>query len=304
MNNIFLGSTFWMTAIILSVITHVIIKSLTSEIDFLVIIFSRFSFSLPLLLIIAFFLRKKKLFKINNHKIMLTRSFFGIITMIPVFLSLQLIPIALVTTLAQSSAIFVTILSPLFLGEKIGIVRSFAVILGLIGVFLMTNIINVIDGTNNLSALGLTLATFSAVSQAGLAITLRKLGKTEHPASTALIHNLITSAIISISILFFGSKFIGTSGQYGFDIFTNSHRLIIILILLGVLGSIVQLTMAASYKYAEATVLSTLRYLSIPLATILGYIIWNEIPNFQQLLGGLLIITSCLVITIREIKVK
>ena len=46
--------------------------------------------------------------------------------------------------------------------------------------------------------------------------------------------------------------------------------------------------MAQSYKYAEATILVTLRYLAIPLATLFGYIIWNEIPSYNQIIGCLL----------------
>ena len=60
--------------------------------------------------------------------------------------------------------------------------------------------------------------------------------------------------------------------------------------------------MAQSYKYAEATILVTLRYLAIPLATFFGYIIWGEIPTYNQIIGGLIVIGSCLLITYREIR--
>ena len=60
--------------------------------------------------------------------------------------------------------------------------------------------------------------------------------------------------------------------------------------------------MAQSYKFAEATILVTLRYLAIPLAALFGYIIWNEIPSLNQFLGGIIVIFSCLLITYREMK--
>ena len=62
--------------------------------------------------------------------------------------------------------------------------------------------------------------------------------------------------------------------------------------------------MATSYKYAEATILVTIRYLAIPLAVVFGYIIWKETLNTNQIFGGGLILTSCVLITIREIKSK
>ena len=114
-----------------------IIKSLSGEVDFIITLFSRFSYSLPILFILAYVARKSLLFQVNNWKNIALRSFFGFVTMIMVFSSLQLIPIGLTTALAQSSAIYVTLLSPFVLGEKIGLVRWSAVIFGLIGAGLL-----------------------------------------------------------------------------------------------------------------------------------------------------------------------
>ena len=224
--------------------------------------------------------------------------------MIMVFSSLQLIPIGLTTALAQSSAIYVTLLSPFVLGEKIGVVRWSAVIFGLIGVFLMINPISIINETTELSALGVYFAFGSALTHAALALILRRIGKTEHPATTALIHNLLTSLVITFIIIFFGTKFYGKSSDYGIEIFITPNNILYTLISLGMIGSFVQYLMAQSYKYAEATILVTLRYLAIPLATLFGFIIWNEIPTINKVIGGLVVIGSCLLITYREIKKK
>jgi len=279
-----------------------IIKFLTGEVDFIITLFARFVYSLPVLFLLALIARKMLFFQINNWKNIFIRSLFGFVTMIMVFSSLQLIPIGLTTALAQSSAIYVTLLSPFVLGEKIGFIRWTAVIAGLIGVFLMINPISMLEKTTKLSSLGLLLAFGSAITHAGLALILRKIGKTEHPASTALIHNLITSLIIIFAIIFFGTKFYGTHGKYGIEILITPNYVFFYLIFLGFIGSLVQYLMAQSYKYAEATILVTLRYLAIPIAAIFGYIIWNEIPTSNQIMGGSIVIGSCLLITYREMK--
>ena len=304
MSSNIIGSLIWIIFIFLSVSTHLIIKSLTGEIDFIVTLFSRFAFSLPILVILAYLARKKLFLQINNWVNILLRSCFGFMTMVMFFSSLQLIPIGLTTALAQSSAIFVTILSPLILQEKIGIIRWVAVIIGLLGVYLMIDPVSIINNTSHLSKLGLSLAFGSAITHAGLALILRKIGKTEHPASTALIHNLITSIIITFTIIIFGTKFYGTSGNFGTGILITPNFILATLILLGVLGSFVQYLMAQSYKYAEATILVTLRYLAIPLATIFGFIIWDEIPTTKQIFGGAIVISACLLITYREMRKK
>ena len=304
MNPNLIGSITWIFFIFLSLFTHITIKSLTNEVDFIVTIFSRFAFSLPILFLIAYLARKKLFLQINNWRNIVLRSFFGFITMIMVFSSLQLIPIGLTTALAQSSAIFVTLLSPFVLGEKIGLIRWTAVIFGLIGVYLMIDPISIIKATSNLSTLGLSLAFCSAITHAILALILRKIGKSEDPSTTALIHNLITSITIVLAIIFFGTKFYGKTGDFGLEIFITPNMILISLIILGFVGSFVQYLMAVSYKYAEATILVTLRYLAIPLAATLGYIIWNEVPTVNQIYGGLIVISSCLLITLRELKKK
>ena len=299
-----IGSIIWIIFILLSVTTHMIIKSLTGEVDFIITLFSRFAFSLPILFIIAFLARKKLILQINNWKNIILRSCFGFVTMVMVFSSLQLIPIGLTTALAQSSAIYVTLLSPFILGEKIGWIRWIATICGLLGVFFMIDPISIVKNTSNLSNLGLFLAFGSALTHAGLAIILRKIGKTEHPATTALIHNLITSIVITFIIIIFGTRFYGIQGKYGIEILLETNSLLYTLIILGLIGSFVQYLMAQSYKYAEASLLVTLRYLAIPVATIFGYTIWNEIPTINQIIGGTIVIASCLLITYREMKLN
>ncbi len=302
MSSNLIGSIIWILFIFLSLFTHMIIKALSGDVDFIITLFSRFAYSLPVLFILAYIARKSFLLQINNWTNIALRSFFGLVTMIMVFSSLQLIPIGLTTALAQSSAIYVTLISPFVLGEKIGLIRWTAVIAGLIGVFLMINPISIINKTSDLSANGIYLAFGSAISHAALAVILRRIGKTEHPATTALIHNLIISLIITFAIIFFGTKFYGKNGVYGIEIFLIPNSILFTLISLGIIGSFVQYLMAQSYKYAEATILVTLRYLAIPLATVFGYIIWNEIPSYNQIFGGLIVIGSCLLITLREIN--
>ena len=302
MSSNIIGSLIWIIFIFLSLFTHMIIKSLSGDVDFIITLFSRFAYSLPILFILAYIARKSLLIQVNNWKIVALRSFFGFVTMIMVFSSLQLIPIGLTTALAQSSAIYVTLLSPFVLGEKIGLIRWTAVIAGLIGVFLMINPISIINKTSDLSAFGIYLAFGSALTHAALALILRKIGKTEHPATTALIHNLVTTLVITFTIVFFGTKFYGKTGEYGLEILITPNNLLYTLVSLGIIGSFVQYLMAQSYKYAEATILVTLRYLAIPLATFFGFIIWNEIPSYNQIIGGLVVIGSCLLITYREIK--
>ena len=86
MSSNIIGSLIWIMFIFLSLFTHMIIKSLTGEVDFIITLFSRFAYSLPILFILAYIARKSYLFQVNNWKNIALRSFFGFVTMIMVLM--------------------------------------------------------------------------------------------------------------------------------------------------------------------------------------------------------------------------
>ena len=65
-----------------------------------------------------------------------------------------------------------------------------------------------------------------------------------------------------------------------------------------------QLTFTYAFKFGEAVVLAPIRYLSVPGAIIAGLIIWFEVPSVLEIIGSVITILSCLVITWREIIKK
>ena len=77
-----------------------------------------------------------------------------------------------------------------------------------------------------------------------------------------------------------------------------------LLILIGLFGSIANLLLTQSYKLAEVSLTTPLKYLSLVFAIIFGFFIWNEIPKALTLLGSGLVIISSLIIFIRENKLK
>ena len=76
MTNNLLGSLIGLVGIVLALITHMMVKDLTYDVDFLMILFGRFVFSLPLLFIFAIISRKSNFLQINNWFYVLLRSVF------------------------------------------------------------------------------------------------------------------------------------------------------------------------------------------------------------------------------------
>ena len=73
---------------------------------------------------------------------------------------------------------------------------------------------------------------------------------------------------------------------------------------LGLSGSIANLLLTQSYRLAEASLVTPIKYLSLVFAIIFGFFIWSEIPKALTILGSGLVIVSSLIIFIRENKLK
>ena len=74
--------------------------------------------------------------------------------------------------------------------------------------------------------------------------------------------------------------------------------------ILGLCGSIANLLLTQSYRLAEASLVTPIKYLSLVFAIIFGFFIWSEVPKILTLLGATLVIASSLIIFIRENKLK
>ena len=73
---------------------------------------------------------------------------------------------------------------------------------------------------------------------------------------------------------------------------------------MGLCGSVANLLLTQSYRLAEASLVTPIKYLSLVYAITFGFIIWGEIPKPLMLAGALLVVLSSLIIFIREKKLK
>ena len=78
----------------------------------------------------------------------------------------------------------------------------------------------------------------------------------------------------------------------------------LIFLIIGLCGSIANLLLTQSYRLAEASLVTPIKYLSLVFAIIFGFLIWGEIPKALTLLGAGLVILSSLIIFLRENRLK
>ena len=278
------GVALSFSAVIFGLLTGILVKKLSPDVTLMTTLFYRFLFSLPILFALAIYSRGRAWLQINQRKTMCLRVVFGFCGIIFWFLSLRNMPFGLATTLFQSSVIFITLMSPFLLGEKVGLYRWSAVIAGLLGVVVITNPFSGAMTSAVLYGLG------AAMAGAGLSIVLRRLGKKDSPISVSCWYNGCGFIALSFIVIVVPDQFHAVS-----------QAALIDLTLLGVIGASMQIVLTSAYRYSDAVVVASMRYLQMPLSGVVGYFVFAETMNIGEIFGALVIITSCLVIAWREL---
>ncbi|MBL6596392.1 MAG: DMT family transporter [Candidatus Puniceispirillum sp.] len=278
------GVLLSLCSVIFGVLTGVLVKQLGPDINILTMLFYRFLFSLPILFLFAIYLRGWQFLQINQRKTLFFRSILGCCGIAFWFLSVRSMPLGMATALFQSSVIFITLLSPLLLGEKVGIYRWTAVVAGLTGVVIITDPLS-----GNMSWYAL-YGIGAALTGACLSLLLRQLGKGDAPASVAAWYNLAGFGVLASIVTILPDQ-----------LQAISQTVLIDLVFLGVIGSALQIVMTTAYRHSDAVVVASMRYLQMPISGVVGYFLFAEVMSATEIIGALVIIGSCLVIAWREL---
>lgn len=278
------GVAFSLCAVFFGVLTGMLVKKLSADVTLVTTLFYRFLFSLPILFGVGLAMRGRAFLQINQRKTLCFRVFFGFCGIMFWFLSIRNMPLGLATSLFQSSVIFITLMSPFLLGEKVGVYRWTAVVAGLSGVLIITNPFS--GQMTSAAFFGIGAALAGAV----LSILLRRLGKGDAPVSVACWYNASGFVALSIVVMILPAQFHAVSPPVLLD-----------LIFLGAIGAGLQLVLTSAYRYADAVVVASMRYLQMPLSAVVGYVVFSEIMTPTEIFGAIIIITSCLVIAWREL---
>ena len=280
-----LGAVYMILSVLFFSFMDILIK-VTDEYDVGQIMFFRALFGL----IPIFFLipknRIKNFYKTKNIKLHFFRSFFGAIAMAAIFIGLRNLQLAEVTALAFSGPLWVVLFSMFFLSEKIRLKRWIAVGLGFIGVIIISK-----PGFDNLNFYYIYPIIF-CIGFAGVSILIRKLTLAGEPVWLIAFYFSLVSGLGGLLTI-----------PLGLWKMPNTYDFIL-LILIGLLGGIANLLLTQSYKLAEVTLTTPLKYLSLVIAIIFGFYFFEEVPSVHTLSGAALIVVSSAIIFIREGQLK
>jgi len=196
------------------------------------------------------------------------------------FISLQLIPLAVSTTVVFIFPVLLTLVSiPLF-GERVGVFRWIAVLMGFAGVMIMA----APDGD------GLNLALILPFTTA-LALVARDLATRKINAEITAPQVTLTTAIVTS---FFGFL----SFPFGWGVIGVKE--ISLLPLAAILVALSFTVYIMAIRKGELSIIAPSQYLVILWATFWGALIWGEWPGQNAVIGGGLIIAAGCLILWRE----
>ena len=212
------------------------------------------------------------------------RCLAGLIALISIFIALRNLPLATVVSISFAAPIFTTIFSIFLLNEKVGLYRWLAVIVGFIGIVIISE-----PGLSSLNLYYIYPVIF-CLGLSYVAIAIRKLSSTE---PVWLISFFFSFSIMILSFFSFYQRWIMPDFL---DLFLLS--------MIGILGGLANLWLSQSYKLSEVSLVTPLKYLALVFAIIFGYFIWDEVPTSKTLIGATLVILSSIIIFKRENTLK
>ena len=242
-----------------------------------------FRFFLGLIIILPYIIKKKDLVLKTNHlKQHFLRAILGLPAMLLYFSALVLLPIEKLTAISFVVPLIVTILAVFFLGEKIYIYRTLALILGFSGMLVIIR-----PGFVDIS-IGVYMVLFSALLWSINIIITKKISK-DDSAITILAYQSIFMSLLSFFIVIFFWEM-------------PSLKTFIYLVLAAMCGTVLHLMLNHAFKLVDVSMTQPYSFLNLVFASIIGYFVFDEIPDFYTWIGALIIFTGVLIISYREMK--
>ncbi|MGF6608464.1 drug/metabolite transporter (DMT)-like permease [Paraburkholderia sp. WSM4175] len=197
------------------------------------------------------------------------------------FAGLPYLPLSEAVAIVYSEAIFVILLAPFMLGERLLARNAIAACIGFVGVLL------VVRPQGSLSNLiGPILLLSSALCGALSMIQIRKLRTSDDSGITVLYFTAFGTVVTGLSLVFAWR--------------TPTLRDLAIMALLAVFATVGQLLFTVAVRRESAAALAPYTYTSIIWATLLGFIVWGETLSFLSIVGIASIIGSSIAVAVRE----
>ena len=262
-----------------AVLMEALIRAAQYDSNVYTIGFFRFFFGL---IIIFPYLVKNKFtpYKTKNFRYYVIRGLFNLPMMIFGFGALVYVPFERFKAMHFLSPIIVVLLSFVIFREKIYLYRIFALLIGFAGMLIIVR-----PGIIEFN-IGTIMILISLTFWSLIIILSKFVSKDDSPITMVTYqYTLMTFFSLPLAIYFW---------------VTPSLTSLIYVFIGAISGTILHLSLALSYKYADLSVTQPIWFTGLIFGSGIGYFAFNETPDLWTWLGGIVVFSSVLVITYNE----
>lgn len=223
----------------------------------------------------------------------LLRTILHIIGIGAMFTSLRFLPLADALAIAFIMPFIMLLLGKTVLGEEVGPQRLAACAVGFGGTLLVIQ--------PNFAAVGTPalLPLLVAVVFAFFMLVTRAIARDADPLTLQAVSGLMAVPILGLAVL---------AGQAtdiaALDMVVPGWPDLWLLAMIGVTGTMAHLLMTWSLRFAPAATLAPVQYLEIPFATIIGWLVFRDLPNGLAAIGIAITIAAGLYVLWREHSIR
>ena len=214
----------------------------------------------------------------------LARGLSQSISQFCLLMAFSLMPLAGAVAINFSAPLFAALVSIIWLKESAGWVRGAALVIGFLGVLIVTN-----PGTNSLT-LGALFALTNAVMYGTVTVAVRGMTRTES-ATTLVIWQLAVLAFFHSFLLLFGWR---TPNSIDAAMLFGS----------GFTNAIGQWFWTKALHLAPAPAVTPFYYLMLIWALMFGFLIWGDVPSASLLVGSAIVVITGLFLFLRESRLQ
>jgi drug/metabolite transporter (DMT)-like permease len=277
------GMALMVIAVFSFTVMEILVKLVSTRVDTLLVLWFRNAGQLLLTLLIVA-PRLRQVMRAKYPKLQIMRAVFMLSATASFFIGFQKNSLVESNAIAQMAPIFLTLGAVIFLGERIGKHRTISVGVGLIGAMIILR-----PGTGNFSA-WLLFPMLGALLYSGYALATRFVGRDEDVWTSLLWTGFIATALISLFLPLIWTTPSGTD--------------LLILLGIGLLGSLAQFFLTTAFVRAEASALAPLTYISLIFSAVWGILVFDHYPDAPVYLGALVIVLAGLYVWHRETRGK
>ena len=261
-------------------VTDGLVKHAATEFEPLQVVWCRYAFH-------TLFLVPAIVSRWSRRRLMVARPDFHVSRGVLVFLStvlgtfgISVLPLADLTAIGFSGPLVATLLSIPFLGERVGIRRWSAVIIGFIGVLIVVR-----PGTTAFNPAALFVVAGASLWGCGFVLT-RKIGNADGAPTMLIWTSLVGLVLASLVVGPFWRW--PSATEWG------------LLAAMAALNLLSQFMIIWAVAYAPASTIAPMTYLQLVWATIVGYFAFGNLPDRWAIVGALIIVCSGLYVWHRE----